>query len=94
MVSMSKKSEDATRDKILDELVEKHRELCDICREIFFTLMAYKKLRFNQLHRYLKKFGTSISKPALIDHLDHLKKQTLISRKLEGFQNVSYGLTD
>jgi len=56
--------------------------------------MAYKRLRFNQLHKYLKKFGTNISKPSLIEHLKHLKKQKLISRKREGFQKVSYGLTD
>ena len=39
-------------------------------------------------------FGTDISKPALIDHIKHLRKQKLISRKHEDFQNVSYGLTD
>lgn len=91
---MGKANEDSVRDQKVDTLIEKHRKLDDICREIFFILMAYKRLRFNQLHRTLKKFGTSISKPSLIDHLKHLKKQKLISRKREGFQNVSYGLTD
>lgn len=91
---MGKENEDSVRDQKIDELIKKHKELDDICVEIFFTLMAYKRLRFNQLHKYLKKFGTSISKPSLIDHLNHLKKQKLISRKREGFQNVSYGLTD
>ena len=91
---MGKENEDLVRDQKIDELVEKHKELDGICVEIFFTLMAYKRLRFNQLHRYLKKFGTDISKPSLIDHLKHLRKQKLINRKREGFQNVSYGLTD
>lgn len=91
---MGKENEDSVRDQKIDELIKKHKELDDICVEIFFTLMAYKRLRFNQLHKYLKKFGTGISKPSLIDHLNHLKKQKLISRKHEGFQNVSYGLTD
>ena len=91
---MGKENEDSVRDQKIDELIKKHKELDDICVEIFFTLMAYKRLRFNQLHKYLKKFGTDISKPSLIDHLNHLKKQKLISRKREGFQNVSYGLTD
>lgn len=91
---MGKENEDSVRDQKIDELIKKHKELDDICVEIFFTLMAYKRLRFNQLHKYLKKFGTSISKPSLIAHLKHLKKQKLISRKREGFQNVSYGLTD
>jgi DNA-binding HxlR family transcriptional regulator len=57
-------------------------------------LHAYKRLRFNELHRRLKIFGTDISKPALIDHLKHLLELKLISRKHEDFQNVSYGLTD
>lgn len=91
---MGKENEDSIRNQKIDEILKKHRELDDTCIEIFFTLMAYKRLRFNQLHKYLKKFGTDISKPSLIDHLNHLKKQKLISRKREGFQNVSYGLTD
>lgn len=91
---MDKKDEDAIHDQKMNELIEKHKKLDDVCVEIFFTLMAYKRLRFNELHRYLKKFGTDISKQSLIEHLDHLRKQKLISRRNEGFQNVSYGLTD
>jgi len=91
---MGKENKDSVRDQKIDELIKKHKELDDLCVEIFFTLMAYKRLRFNQLHRYLKKFGTDISNPSLIEHLRHLEKQKLISRKHEGFQNVSYGLTD
>jgi DNA-binding HxlR family transcriptional regulator len=91
---MGKENEDSVRDQKIDEILKKHRELDDVCVEIFFTLQAYKRLRFNELHRYLKMFGTDISKPSLIDHLNHLKKKKLISRKREGFQNVSYGLTD
>jgi DNA-binding HxlR family transcriptional regulator len=91
---MDRQNEDSVRDQKINELIKKHKELDGICVEIFFTLMAYKRLRFNQLHRYLKMFGTDISKPSLIEHLNHLKKQKLISRKREDFQNVSYGLTD
>jgi DNA-binding HxlR family transcriptional regulator len=91
---MGKENEDSVRDKKIDEILKKHKELDDTCVEIFFTLMAYKRLRFNDLYRTLKKFGPEISKPSLIEHLKHLKKQKLISRKREGFQKVSYGLTD
>jgi DNA-binding HxlR family transcriptional regulator len=91
---MDKKSEDSIHDKKIDELMEKHKKLDDICVEIFFTLMAYKRLRFNELHRYLKMFDTDISKQSLIEHLTHLRKLKMISRKNEGFQNVTYGLTD
>jgi len=90
---MGKENQDSVRNQKINEIIKKHKELDDICVEIFFTLLAYKRLRFNELHRYLKMFGTDISKPTLIDHLNHLRKQKLISRK-EAFQNVSYGLTD
>lgn len=91
---MGKENEDSIRDQKIDEILKKHKQLDDICREIFFTLQAYKRLRHSELHRYLQKFGTDISTPTMMDHLDHLIKQKLISRKREGFQNVSYGLTD
>jgi DNA-binding HxlR family transcriptional regulator len=91
---MGEENEDSVRDQKIDEILKKHAQLDDICREIFLTLWAYKRLRFNDLHRTLKKFGTDISKPSLIDHLNHLKKQKMISRKREDFQNVSYGLTN
>lgn len=91
---MGKETEDAARDRKIDELSMKALKLDDICHEIFFTLLAKKRLRFNELHRQLKKFGTDVSKPTLIDHLKHLSKQKLIKRRREGFQNVSYGLTE
>jgi DNA-binding HxlR family transcriptional regulator len=68
--------------------------LDDVCKEIWLTLLAKKRLRFNQLHNSLKKLGTDISKPTLLEHLDHLVRQKLIKRKVEGFQKVSYGLTE
>jgi DNA-binding HxlR family transcriptional regulator len=94
VVIMGEENEDSIHDQKIDEILKKHAQLDDICREIFLTLWAYKRLRFNQLHRTLEKFGTDISKPSLIDHLNHLRKQKLISRKREDFQNVSYGLTE
>jgi DNA-binding HxlR family transcriptional regulator len=91
---MHKKKADLTHDQKINEIMKKHKELDDICVEIFLTLWAYKRLRFNELHRYLKMFGTDISKPSLVEHLEHLKKQKLINRKQEDFQHVSYGFTD
>ena len=91
---MAKKMNDAERNKRLDELSLVGFELDDICSEIWLTLMAYKRLRFNLLHKRLKQFGTDISKPSLLEHLNHLIERKLIERREEGFQNVSYGLTD
>jgi DNA-binding HxlR family transcriptional regulator len=90
---MDKENENSKHDQKIDEILRKHAQLDDICREIFLTLWAYKKLRFKELQRYLKKYGTDISNEALSDHLKHLKKKKLISSK-KGFQKASYGLTD
>jgi DNA-binding HxlR family transcriptional regulator len=91
---MDKENEDSVHDQKIDELIKKHAQLDDVWREIFLTLQAYERLRFNELRRYLKKFGTNLSKPVLADHLNHLIKQKLVSRKRKGSQNVSYGLTE
>jgi DNA-binding HxlR family transcriptional regulator len=91
---IDKENEDLVHDQKIDEILKKHAQLDDVCREIFLTLQAYERLRFNELRKYLKKFGTDLSKPVLIDHLNHLIKQKLISRKRKGSQNVSYGLTE
>lgn len=91
---MKREIDNEARNKRLDELSMKSFELDDICHEIWFTLMAYKRLRFNELHRALKVFGTDISKPTLNEHLKHLIKQKLVRRKREEAQKVSYGLTD
>lgn len=90
---MTKKIDDDERNKKLDELSMMGFELDDICNEIWLTLMAKGKLRFNELHTALKMFGADISKPSLVEHLKHLIERKLIERKEEGFQNVSYGLT-
>jgi DNA-binding HxlR family transcriptional regulator len=90
---MDKEDEDSAHDQKIDEILKKHAQLDDTCREIFLTLQAYRRLRFNELQKYLKKFGTLISNQTLIDHLKHLKKLKLISRK-RGFQYASYGLTE
>jgi DNA-binding HxlR family transcriptional regulator len=82
------------RDRRLDELSRAAFDMDDVCSEIWLTLMAYERLRFNDLHKRLKQFGTDISKPALLDHLKHLIERKLIERREEGFQTVSYGLTD
>jgi len=94
VIKMAKKIDDAERDKRLDELSMIGFELDDICSEIWLTLMAYKRLRFNELHKRLKQFGTDVSKPSLLEHLNHLVERKLIERREEGFQNVSYGLTE
>ena len=90
---MERKYDEAVRDKKIDHLVEVHAGLDDACKEIFFTLIAYKRLRFNQLLRTLKKLDVKITQPTLKEHLDHLLEKELIDCE-KGFQTASYGLTD
>ena len=85
--------EDKDREKTLDDVEKKYAGLDDACSEIFVTLLAYKRLRFNPLLATLKKLGMKITQPTLKDHLDHLLEKGLIDCK-RGFQRASYGLTD
>lgn len=65
--------------------------LDETCKKIFSALLVSdKRLRFNELHRNLDQIGLKMSKPTLIEHLNHLKKQRLIKRKRQGKQNVAY----
>jgi len=90
---MDKENEDSIHDQKIEEIIRKHAQLDDICREIFLTLQAYKRLRFNELRRFLLKFETKVSSQVLNIHLKHLMKKKLISVK-RGFQYASYSLTD
>ena len=65
--------------------------LDETCKKIFsLLLVSDKKLRFNELHRTLKEVGLKMSKPTLVEHLNHLKKRRLLIRKKEGKQKVFY----
>ena len=81
------------RNRKIDEVVEKQILLDDVCKEIYLTLLAYRRLRHNELLRALNKFDVKITKPTLKEHLSHLIDQKLIERNEDGFQNVSYSLT-
>lgn len=65
--------------------------LDETCKKIFsFLLVSDKRLRFNKLYATLNQIGLEMSKPTLIEHLNHLKKRKLVIRKREGKQNVTY----
>ena len=81
------------RNKKIDEFIRKIPQ-DNICPNILVLLYAKKKLRFNELYRSLRKFGTDISKPTFSDHLNHLMKKGLIKRKVEDAQNVTYRLSN
>jgi DNA-binding HxlR family transcriptional regulator len=69
------------------------KEADEYCEKIFILLaMSNQKIRFNELHRNLTKYNAKMSKPTLIQHLNHLLKHEIIQRDEEDKQKVSYGL--
>jgi DNA-binding HxlR family transcriptional regulator len=71
-----------------------NEELTDeYCNKIFITLVIIgEKTRFNELHRQLKRFKAKMSKPTLIQHLNHLIENDIIKRDTQDKQNVTYEL--
>lgn len=67
------------------------KEPDEYCRKIFMVLsLDNKKTRFNELHRKLIKYDAKMSKPTLIEHLNHLIKDKVIQRKQQDKQKVFY----
>jgi hypothetical protein len=68
------------------------KELDKYCTEIIAVLVMTKNeesIRFNKLFDKLEKFGSTMTKPTFVDHLNHLIKKKLIIRKKEGKQKVT-----
>ncbi len=63
------------------------------CPRILIVLSMKEKMRFNELHNELTKMGIKISKPSLLDHLQHLIERKYVIRKEEGIQHVTYRIT-
>lgn len=69
------------------------KETDEYCQKIFIVFtMTDRKMRFNELHRQINKYGLKISKPTLIQHLKHLQKQKTIRRIQKDKQVVFYEL--
>ena len=73
------------------------KEIDEYCNKILVVLMienaTNEKIRFNELYRLLNKtYKNKISKPTLIEHLNHLIKNQIIIRTKEAKQNISYSL--
>ena len=67
------------------------KETDEYCKKIFAYLVANnKEIRFNQLYNALKTLEVKITKPTLIQHLNHLHAKNFILRKEKGKQNVTY----
>ncbi|MGD0028230.1 MAG: hypothetical protein ABSC91_04735 [Candidatus Bathyarchaeia archaeon] len=67
------------------------KETDKYCQDIFAYLVASdKEIRFNQLYNSLIALDVKITKPTLIQHLNHLHAKRFILRKEKGKQNVTY----
>jgi predicted transcriptional regulator len=67
----------------------------EYCEKIIKTLIINEitdkpKVRFNKLLEILPKYGAKMSKPTLVQHLNHLVKNKIIQRNKEGKQKISY----
>jgi DNA-binding HxlR family transcriptional regulator len=68
------------------------KETDEYCEKIFMTLAIIGKTRFNKLHQKLLELNAKMSKPTLIEHLNHLIEKEIIQRNQEDKQRVSYEL--
>lgn len=90
---MDKEIDNTARDRLEDLALNEQIMPDDICQQIFFTLYAYKSLRFNQLLRTLQRLEIKITKPTLNDHLKHLINLKVVECK-KSFQKATYSLTE
>lgn len=69
------------------------KELDNYCQKLLQAFIgSNKRWHFNEFHEKLNKASLKISKPTLSQHLKHLQKLKLITRKREGKQRISYGV--
>lgn len=78
----------------MDNLTEFRWEKLDKrCQKILLVMILKKDtMRFNELAKTLKKLGMEMSHPTLLDHLNHLVKERLVTRREEKAQYVTYRL--
>ena len=91
---MANKKSAKTENKkdLLDVALE---ELDRTCFSILGVLLEDRKLRFIELQNSLAKIsGLSLTNRVLSKHLKHLMNKGLVKRTEEGFQNVTYSLSD
>jgi DNA-binding HxlR family transcriptional regulator len=82
---------DQKRD-LLDVAME---ELDQTCFSIFGVIMEDRTIRFSELQTSLIKIsGLELTHRVLSKHLKHLIQKGLVKRTEEGFQNVTYSMSD
>lgn len=76
-------------------MVIKFPELDDRCKKILLMVLISKegKLRFTKISDALKGLNIGMTKPTLAQHLKHLEKEKLVTKK-EKHKNVTYAVRD
>jgi DNA-binding transcriptional ArsR family regulator len=82
-------------DNEADALLDASLSLDEVCSRILRILLEDRTQRFSELQNALTKmYGTEITHKVLSKHLKHLEGKNLVKRTEEGFQNVTYALSD
>lgn len=90
---------DDEREKKINRITKKIRQLDSICGSIYLPLILKKSLRYNELYRSVIKLNPKqpsgkpfVSRPSFDEHLGHLIKLKLVTKNEIGKQNVVYSL--
>jgi DNA-binding HxlR family transcriptional regulator len=67
------------------------KDLDEYCKKLLVAFItSNRKWNFNEFLDKLNKMNTKISRPTLSEHLKHLQRLRLITRKKEGKQRINY----
>jgi DNA-binding HxlR family transcriptional regulator len=92
MTKEESSGETENKKDLLDVALE---EIDRTCFSILSILLEGRKLRFNELQNSLVKISAlTLTNRVLSKHLKHLMNKGLVKRTEEGFQNVTYSLSD
>lgn len=82
-------------DNEADALLDASLSLDEVCSRILRILLEDRTQRFSELQNaFTKMFSIEITHKVLSKHLKHLEGKNLVKRTEEGFQNVTYALSD
>ena len=78
-----------------DDLLDASLTLDHTCNSILRVLLEDKTLRFSELQNSVNKIsGLALTNRVLSKYLKHLINKNLVKRTEQGFQNVTYSLSD
>jgi hypothetical protein len=92
---MVKKDVTSKAENEKDALLDTALTLDNTCNSILRVLLEDKMLRFSEVQNFVSKISRlTITNRVLSRHLKHLINKNLVKRTEQGFQNVTYSLSD